>query len=428
MGSSKHQFAIAMASAILLLGTAIVSAVTKSSEEIRQENNEKYCNGAYANKITTADELKIVLDRHQAWLHSYDTEEKRISDAGHNDPRRANLCGADLSKAELRDANLSGAILSGANLSSAILYSANFSGAYLFNTNMSGADLKHADLSGAWLVDANLSGAELLSAKLSGAILVNANMSGASLNDTDMSGVYLSYANMSGAKFELKDLPLIDFIAEAVNLDQMVYLRSPQALIKLRKAFREAGYTEQERAITSAIKHSEQWRGETVWDKVESVFKYVFFDLPTQWGMYPGRALRVLVILMGVFALPYIFALRYPNSGRIYRKWGTNNTPTVATSTTSSKRRKSAALPEGPDVLQYRWMHAILTGLQFSLLSAFHIGFREFNVGNWISRLQARDYILYATGWVRSVAGTQALISVYLLAMWALTYFGRPFE
>jgi hypothetical protein len=32
------------------------------------------------------------------------------------------------------------------------------------------------------------------------------------------------------------------------------------------------------------------------------------------------------------------------------------------------------------------------------------------------------------TGWVRTVSGIQSLISVYLLALAALTYFGRPFE
>jgi hypothetical protein len=37
-------------------------------------------------------------------------------------------------------------------------------------------------------------------------------------------------------------------------------------------------------------------------------------------------------------------------------------------------------------------------------------------------------YALRATGWVRVVSGLQSLLSVYLLAMWALTYFGRPFQ
>jgi hypothetical protein len=62
------------------------------------------------------------------------------------------------------------------------------------------------------------------------------------------------------------------------------------------------------------------------------------------------------------------------------------------------------------------------------VLSPFHIGFRELNVGTWLARLQTREYTLRATGWVRAVAGVQSLLSVYLLALWALTYFGRPFQ
>lgn len=56
------------------------------------------------------------------------------------------------------------------------------------------------------------------------------------------------------------------------------------------------------------------------------------------------------------------------------------------------------------------------------------VGWRELKVGDRIQRLQAKEYTLHATGWVRTVSGAQSLIGVYLLAMWALTYFGHPFE
>jgi hypothetical protein len=49
-------------------------------------------------------------------------------------------------------------------------------------------------------------------------------------------------------------------------------------------------------------------------------------------------------------------------------------------------------------------------------------------VGTWIARLQSREYTLRATGWVRTVSGIQSLLSVYCLALWVLTCFGRPFE
>jgi hypothetical protein len=71
---------------------------------------------------------------------------------------------------------------------------------------------------------------------------------------------------------------------------------------------------------------------------------------------------------------------------------------------------------------------AIGASFYFSLLSAFQIGWREFNVGNWISRLQPGDYALQASGFFRTISGIQSLISVYLLALSVLTYFGRLFE
>jgi hypothetical protein len=75
-----------------------------------------------------------------------------------------------------------------------------------------------------------------------------------------------------------------------------------------------------------------------------------------------------------------------------------------------------------------RLLRVLWVGLQFSLLSAFNLGWREINVGNWITRIQQREYTLRATGWVRSVAGLQSLLSVYMLALWVLSYFGRPFD
>ena len=50
------------------------------------------------------------------------------------------------------------------------------------------------------------------------------------------------------------------------------------------------------------------------------------------------------------------------------------------------------------------------------------------NVGNWIARIQPREFTLRASGWVRMVSGIQSLISVYLLALSVLSYFGRPFD
>jgi hypothetical protein len=98
-------------------------------------------------KIYTTDQLKEILKLHQLWLQS---EEKgtcadlSVADLREADLSGANLRGADLSWADLRGANLREADLSGANLSWAKLREANLSEA-----NLSWANLRRADLRGA---------------------------------------------------------------------------------------------------------------------------------------------------------------------------------------------------------------------------------------------------------------------------------------
>jgi len=63
----------------------------------------------------------------------------------------------------------------------------------------------------------------------------------------------------------------------------------------------------------------------------------------------------------------------------------------------------------------------------FSLMSAFNIGFRDINFGRWLRLLTRHEFDIKAVGWARVIAGWQSLISVFLIALWVLTYFGRPF-
>ena len=65
--------------------------------------------------------------------------------------------------------------------------------------------------------------------------------------------------------------------------------------------------------------------------------------------------------------------------------------------------------------------------LWFSILCAFRLGYGSFQVGDWIGRLQPREFTLGATGWCRTVAGVQSLLSLCLLALTVLCVFGRPF-
>lgn len=155
---------------------------------------------------------------------------------------------------------------------------------------------------------------------------------------------------------------------------------------------------------------------------LDSSFNWVFFDLPIGYGLYPGRALKILGALIPGFALLYGWAIGRPTGNHgIYRI-----RPRERIEATQSGARM--ADDTTIELLRAKGWRIIPHALYFSLLSTFHIGWRELNVGNWISRLQLHPYTLQGTGWVRPVSGIQSLISVYLLAMWALSYFGRPFE
>ena len=128
----------------------------------------------------------------------------------------ANLTGAILTVANLRDALLTGAILTHANLTRADLTDANLRDALLTGAILTGADLTRAHLTradltgailrGANLRDALLTGAILTGANLTGAILTGANLTGANLRDALLTGADLAHANLTDANLTRADL------------------------------------------------------------------------------------------------------------------------------------------------------------------------------------------------------------------------------
>lgn len=145
--------------------------------------------------------------------------------------KKAKLNVASLSAADLSHAYLSGINLFRANLNKASLCDADLQGADLHKAELVEADLSRAFLIGANLQEANLSRANLQEAHLShevemkneegrllflrivansgwlqGANLVEANLSGANLHGTGLHGVNLSGVNLSGADLSRANL------------------------------------------------------------------------------------------------------------------------------------------------------------------------------------------------------------------------------
>jgi uncharacterized protein YjbI with pentapeptide repeats len=146
----------------------------------------------------------------------------------------ADLEGANLSKAVLREANLAGTQLKGADLDKAALISADFSAkdieANLTRADLSKAALQEADLAHCTLDEANLTNATLQRADLSNASLRDANLSYAALQNADLISASLQHANLSYAALQnadlisaqstadLQDAPLWFLKKEATNL------------------------------------------------------------------------------------------------------------------------------------------------------------------------------------------------------------------
>ncbi|GAB6909756.1 hypothetical protein JCM12296A_56040 [Desulfosarcina cetonica] len=353
---------------------------------------------------------------------------------------KANLKGAVLIKANLKgagmdEANLQGAELIKANLQGATLSLANLQGARMDEANLQGAGIQLAKLQGAGLIKASLQGAGLNEAKLEGARLNEAKLEGARLNEAKLEGAELIKANLQGAIFEIEPntLPEIRSTGTAVNLAFLRYKESPHALIELREAFKKYGLRQQEREITYAIKHSgylNAMAGKDIETKFQVIAGRLLFDLPCQWGMAPMRPLIILLIGIAFFSPVYILAIKKRKkylSANGYAVKKESKTDGIWKTWIPERARRDLG-GNAPELLACGWWGAIGIGIYFSVLSAFQVGWKDLNVGSWIARMQPREYRLHASGWMRFVSGLQSLISVYLLALCVLSYFGRPFE
>jgi len=162
---------------------------------------------------------------------------------------------------------------------------------------------------------------------------------------------------------------------------------------------------------------------------VEGTFKWIAFDLTCDYGFSPGRPLRIVGVLWLLFSVVYAVFMHRPGKSGIYlvgtRLWrGRSNTQAIQIRPRALPAAKWWKLP-------FLWLRrewrVLRAAMFFSLMSAFNIGFRDINFGRWLRLLTKREYDLKAVGWARTVSGFQSLLSVYLIALWVLSYFGRPF-
>ena len=293
------------------------------------------------------------------------------------------------------------------------------------HANLIGVDASRARGNGTLLRFALLIASDLSEADLSDSVLWFTDLRWSVLKDTNLRNAELWGAKLDGAIYEPlpKSLPDVEEMAYAQGLDKLVYERTPRALVELRTAFYTAGFGSQAREITHSIWKTKRVRLSqgSVWNRIESWVYYILFELTSKYGMTPYRPLAILVFLIPIFAIPYALVIaRVQRAGIWANRFDTAVNKKVLREWIRIKYRVSSSKPVGV-------IRVARIALYFSLISAFRIGFNQFDIGNWLTRLQSSAYELRATGWVRSLAGWQALVSVYLLALSVFCFIGRPF-
>jgi hypothetical protein len=216
------------------------------------------------------------LKHHSAWLKDSGPDNPKLA----SDPRKANLCGADLEKADLQNADLE----------NANLFDADLDGEAASETG--GADLRGADLTDADLTDADLTDADLSKAKLANVDLTDATYAPVSEPPDPYVAGIKGFATLKAA------------IGEEIGLIQ---LRKVLQDAGLSDSAREAAYSIQ-RNITRDQLSSHSPRS----TQIEGWLRTVGFERTTAYGLHPEWGLWWILWLSIVLTPAYILAVLHP--------------------------------------------------------------------------------------------------------------------
>jgi len=433
------------------------------------------CTGKYKGETVPQSEVDRLLSLHAELLDDFEKEKTQYSEL-FGDKRYLNLCGADLDniqfeeknlryanlqKAKLNKANfylasieggnLKGIIaneaifsssnLENADLSFGLLEGAYFNGSNMANTslkfaNMDGAELDHAYLKGATLIETSIRNASLIFADLDQADLAKADLTGSLLRNATLTVANVNYTNFTNVKLGgAKGLHLLPIAEESLY---------PVGLYEQKNSLWASGFKREARELNYSFQHNQtharlnnddidsasivDWLNQH-WDKFTALTAIVAFELTTNWGLAPSLALFELGIIIILMGLVYWVGLLYQAKLLITRSVKSLSTEgeryqegdfySVDVRRFLAEKRLSDA---GYQVALFK------IALYFSLVSAVHIGWKDLNLGTWLSRMQSEPYTFHAKGWVRTISGLQSLVCIYLIAIWVLTQFSLFFE
>jgi hypothetical protein len=278
-----------------------------------------------------------------------------------------------------------------------------------------------SDLRGMFVLDGAARDWSFEASDLSFADFGNVDLSGsrfdeAQLTETRFNNVSLKDATFFKAKFEHPllsirpgQLPFAASLGSATGVTSFESFEGgTAALDELREELKKEGFKLQAQEVNYAINRypSDQTFGGL------RVVKYLLFGIAYAYGLKPARTLVTVLLLIPVFSFLYVLALIDTSPWSVASIWAIRTPP---------KNHSNRSMK--PVRLRKRNCRFWLIALWFSVLSAFRIGWHDFNVGDWIARVQSSDYKLEATGWVRTISGSQSLVSLYLIVLAITSYF-----
>jgi hypothetical protein len=286
-------------------------------------------------------------------------------------------------------------------------------------------------------------------------------LNGAFLMNTKLAEADLGGADLAHVVFEPSTLPDARTLASARNLDLLTYGSEPTALVGMRKALADSGFQYQARQVNYALKRRENeiellsccpscqpsWPLNTVNPLVYSshissralellnghqygelakhcliyMANRVGLDLTCQYGLNSARPIEIGIAIWLICSFIFLAFIHHPGSSGLYIICadGIEVDPNADKGVVPIK----AGPVHGWRAVVRREVVLIRQAMFFSLMNGINLGFKEIDLGRWLRLLPRRELDIKAVGWARTVAGIQALCTLYLVVLWILVTF-----
>lgn len=266
-----------------------------------------------------------------------------------------------------------------------------------------------------------------------GATFAHSELVGGHIDSADLSSVTFRNCDLSNVLFEPTRVPDARNFSNITGLFLMTFDKDPAPLVELRNLFKNGGFRREERELTCAIetRQTELVRDQPGWGVVWYYFRLILFEKTCKYGMNYGWPIKWIGWLGFYCSIAYFIFMMIGRKSIVVIERGLGDTKPVRLPLRQYIRDAGFVKRKTKDKALgvVKWiLVAVYYSVLFSLLNAFNIGFRDFNLGKWIKLLLLRDLEMKPMRFVRPISGIQQLASVCFFALFVLTYFGRPFE